>query len=91
VHDRAGECRTAIGIELDPVQVEAASSTVEGLSNTSIIQGDMATLDLRALGVTHAFAFLSPAGNEMLLPVLQQNLDVGARLVTCSFPLLVCM
>ena len=89
VCNSARECHTAIGVELDPVQVQSATLAVGNLSNASIVQGDMAALDLRALSVTHAYTFLSPEGNELLMPVLQRDLNIGARVVTCSFPLLV--
>lgn len=69
--------------------MKTATLAVCEVPNASILQGDVAALDLRALAVTHAYAFLSPEGNEMLLPLLQRDLDVGARVVTCSFPLLV--
>ena len=71
------------------MQAETATLAVCELANASIIQGDAAALDLRALAVTHAYAFLSPEGNNLLLPVLQRDLGIGARVVTCSFPLLV--
>eukprot|EP01043_Picozoa_sp_COSAG02_P073551 COSAG02_NODE_14349_length_1280_cov_4.334179_1_plen_95_part_00 len=71
------------------MQAESASVAVGKSPNASIVQADMATLDLRALGVTHAYAFLSPEGNELLMPLLHRDLQIGARVVTCTFPLLV--
>jgi len=84
-------CRTALGGELDADLATTAAATLAPLPNARVIEGDLLGsdgLDLRALGITHAYSFLSPRGQELLLPLLQATLDPGARVVTASFPLL---
>ena len=64
----ARNCKLAIGIELDSSLVAQAKQVlVRGRlpeDNARIIQGDAAAIDLAALGVSHAFVFMSPEGNE---------------------------
>ena len=76
VVEAARTCRLSIGIELDEGLIAQAQPTLrlEGgqEENFRIIRGDAAEVDLRALGVTHAFVFMSPEGNERLDPRLRE-------------------
>lgn len=75
-----------VGIELSPMLVRTASSSVKRLNlqdQISIRQGDLRNVNLEGADVVTIY--LETSTNEMLRPILERSLHPGARVVSHDF------
>ena len=77
----------AVGVEIDPVLVEAARAYARMYrvaDRVEIIEGDFYRVDVSEATVVYLYLYMSI--NESLRPKLERELRPGARVVTVDFP-----